>query len=57
MREWVAANIDKVGGEHSDHDAGQMDAYSKVLTDIRVCESILDHSISYSGQQDPGMDY
>jgi hypothetical protein len=57
MRDLVAANIDKVGGEHNEHDSGQLDAYNKVLTDIRVFESIIDHSISHSGQQDPGMDY
>jgi hypothetical protein len=57
MRELVEANIEKLGPVMDDYDGGQKAAYDKVLTDIRVFESIVDHSIAYSGQQDPGMDY
>jgi hypothetical protein len=57
MRDMVKANIEKLGPVMDDYDGGQKAAYDKVLTDIRVFEAIVDHSIAYSGQQDPGMDY
>jgi hypothetical protein len=40
-----------------DYDGGQAAAFEKVLTDIRVFEAIVNHSVAHSDQQDPGMDY
>ena len=57
MREMVEANIEKLGPIMDDYEGGQKAAYDKVLSDIRVFETIVDHSIAHSGQQDPGMDY
>ena len=57
MREMVEANIEKLGPIMDDYEGGQKAAYDKVLSDIRVFETIVDHSIAYSGQQDPGIDY
>ena len=57
MRELVESNVEKLGPVMDDYDGGQKAAYDKVLTDIRVFEAIVDHSIAHSGQQDPGMDY
>ena len=57
MRELVEANIEKLGPVMDDHDGGQQEAYEKVLTDIRMFESIIDHSAAHSGQKEPGMDY
>jgi hypothetical protein len=57
MRELVQANIDKLGPVMDDYDGGQMAAYEKVLKDISVFEAIINHTSSYSGQTEPGMDY
>ena len=57
MREMVEANIEKLGPIMDDYDGGQKAAYDKVLSDIRVFETIVNHTKAYSGQQDPGMDY
>jgi hypothetical protein len=57
MREMVESNIEKLGPVMDDYDGGQKEAYEKVLTDIRVFEAIVNHSVSHSNQQDPGMDY
>jgi hypothetical protein len=57
MRDMVKSNIEKLGPVMDDYDGGQKAAYDKVLTDIRVFEAIIDHSISHSGQQNPGIDY
>ena len=57
MREMVEANIEKIGPVMDDYDGGQKAAYDKVLSDIRLFETIIDRSISYSGQQEPGIDY
>ena len=55
MREMVEANIEKVGPVMDDYDGGQVAAYERVLTDIRVFEAIVNHPVH--DQQDPGMDY
>ena len=59
LRELVQADIDKVGPVMDDYDGGQMAAYEKVLTSIRMFESIVLHTTSRSGkfsQEDPGID-
>ena len=57
MRDLVQANISKVDDDSADRRVGQLDAYNKILSDIKLFETIIDHSISYSDQQEPGMDY
>ena len=57
MREMVESNIEKLGPIMDDYDGGQLAAYERVLTDIRLFETIVNHTKSHSGQQDPGMDY
>jgi hypothetical protein len=57
MRELVEANVEKLGPIMDDYDGGQAAAFEKVLTDIRVFEAIVNHSVAHSDQQDPGMDY
>jgi uncharacterized protein Yka (UPF0111/DUF47 family) len=57
MRELVEANVEKLGPAMDDYDGGQQAAYEKVLTDIRMFESIIDHSVAHSDQKEPGMDY
>ena len=57
MREMVEANIETLGPVMDDYDGGQKAAYDRVLKDINVFETIVNHSIAYSGQEEPGMDY
>jgi len=57
MKELVEANIDKLGPAMDDYDGGQLAAYDRVLKDIRLFKTIIDHSIAHPYQQDPGMDY
>ena len=50
MREMVESNIEKLGPIMDDFDGGQLAAYERVLTDIRLFETIINHSTAQSGQ-------
>mgnify|MGYP004464889003 CR=1 FL=1 len=57
LREMIEDNISEVGPVMDDYDGGQVAAFDKVLKDIDVYQAIIKHSTSYSGQNEPGMDY
>ena len=48
MRDMVKSNIEKIGPAMDDYDGGQLAAYDKVLTDIRLFETIINHSMTHS---------
>tara|TARA_Y100000310_G_C20279845_1_gene622073 strand:+ start:153 stop:365 length:213 start_codon:yes stop_codon:yes gene_type:complete len=57
LEELVQSRIEKLGPVMDDYDGGQKAAYENVLTDIRAFRAIIKHTSSYSGQQDPGLDF
>ena len=57
IEDLVLSRIDKVGTVMDDYDGGQKSAYEDVLNDLKAFRAIINHTSSYSGQENPGMDY
>lgn len=56
VEDLVRNRLNKVKPIMDDVDAGQADAYEKVLSDINAYKSIINHTSNYQ-QIEPGIDY